>query len=784
MKKRLLGVLLAFAVYVSFIPVTAVATGDAIQEEATYQENENGEWKTGTFTDAIDKVYSGGTVKLLKDILLTGTATIQKSMTIMSDDADNPCKISCNTSEHGYLLNVSETGATETYAPATATLKNITIDGGSQNNISATRALIAVNGRLILEAGATLQNNNNITTNGVGGGICLISGSVEMRKGSRITGNKAEQGGGVAIVNTASNVFNMTGGEICNNTATTATPYGKGGGGLYQETGTFYMSGGSIQDNTAPLGGGIFLTTSNPTFQLSNGNIIKNNANYGGGIYVNSCNLLEMKGGSVTENVAKQWGGGALIAPGSSIVLAGSISIIDNSNSSNSVGEDLYLDGYTDGDIIHMPTAKLNQFDSDAKVSLYSWLKPIDEDALTVFTAVDNYSITSKDYAKLSYEDEDYKLELRDNTIVLIKVIPIETVELDKTEVSLFKGDSEQLSATITPDNATYQEISWSSSDPNVATVDESGKIIAVGVGEAIITATTKDGKTANCKVAVTKKPSGSVVSPTYPPTITESDNGGVTVSPTAPKSGDTVTITPKPDEGYEIDSITITDKSGKSIAVTDNGDGTYRFTQPSGAVTITVTYKKIGCPKDATCPISKFSDASATAWYHDGVHYCLMNGLMAGHADGTFEPNGSLTRAQLAQILYNRAGKPAVTSQSTFTDVASDAWYAAAITWAQQTGIVDGVGDNQFAPDQPVTREQLAAMLYRDAGKPAVAGTITGFADAADVSAWAQDAMLWATQNGILNGDRQQDGSLKLKAKAGATRAEAATMLEQYDNR
>ena len=284
--------------------------------------------------------------------------------------------------------------------------------------------------------------------------------------------------------------------------------------------------------------------------------------------------------------------------------------------------------------------------------------------------------------------------------------------------------------------------------------------------------------------VKVVRKPSGTVVTPTYPPTISDADNGDITVSPISPKSGDTVTIIPKPDDGYTVDTVTVTASNGNKITVTDNGNCTYKFTQPSSKVTIAVTFKEIGCPKNETCPISKFADASVTAWYHDGVHYCLEEGLMSGHANGTFEPNGPLTRAQLAQILYNKTGKPTITKMSTFTDVAPDKWYAKAIAWAQQNGVVSGIGNHQFAPEQTVTREEMAAMLYRNAGSPAVTGTITGFTDAANISEWAVDAILWATRNGVINGDRQSDGRLKLKAKDGATRAETATMLENYYNK
>ena len=145
---------------------------------------------------------------------------------------------------------------------------------------------------------------------------------------------------------------------------------------------------------------------------------------------------------------------------------------------------------------------------------------------------------------------------------------------------------------------------------------------------------------------------------PTYPPEKVESDNGSYTVSPSRPSKGQTVTITPKPDEGYVIERVTVTDRNGESVTVKKNGDGTYSFTQPDASVTITVTFRKdvsaVECPRDENCPMAAFPDLQLQAWYHDGIHYCLDEGFMEGHGNGTFGPGGTLTRAQLVQILWN----------------------------------------------------------------------------------------------------------------------------------
>ncbi len=149
----------------------------------------------------------------------------------------------------------------------------------------------------------------------------------------------------------------------------------------------------------------------------------------------------------------------------------------------------------------------------------------------------------------------------------------------------------------------------------------------------------------------------------------------------------------------------------------------------------------------------------------------------MDGYGGGLFGPDRSLSRAMLAQILYSQAGKPAVSGGGAFADVAPDAWYADAVTWAAERGIVSGYGGGRFGPDDDVTREQLVAMLWRDGGSPAGARSLDRFADSGEISSWAVAALRWAAEQGIVSGK----GGGRLDPTGGATRAEAATMLMRY---
>ena len=271
------------------------------------------------------------------------------------------------------------------------------------------------------------------------------------------------------------------------------------------------------------------------------------------------------------------------------------------------------------------------------------------------------------------------------------------------------------------------------------------------------------------------------IVIPTYPPVKTESENGSFAVSPDRPFSGQTVTITPKPDEGYTVDKITVTDASGKAVEVSPNGDGTYSFTQPSGAVTITVTFKVLTdvseCPRDASCPMSGYTDLNMGEWYHDGIHYCLDEGLMDGVDAGMFAPNATTSRAMIVTILWRLQGSPEVEATETFTDVSPDAWYAKAIAWAVAEGVADGYGEGLFGPNDAITREQLAAMLWRYAASPETGGDLSAFADGDDTSDWAQQAMSWAVAQGLITGV----DSDRLDPKGQATRAQTATILMRF---
>ncbi len=264
---------------------------------------------------------------------------------------------------------------------------------------------------------------------------------------------------------------------------------------------------------------------------------------------------------------------------------------------------------------------------------------------------------------------------------------------------------------------------------------------------------------------------------PAYPPVVEETQGGDVTVTPARPKRGETVTITPEPDSGYEVDQVVVTGSNGQTVPVTDNGDGTYTFTQPSGTVTITVTFQE-----EETEPVSHpFTDVSADDWYAQAVQYVYENGLMDGIENNQFAPEHTTTRAQLVTILYRLEGQPAVTGESGFTDVEADTWYTDAVVWAAANGIVNGVSDTRFAPGDEITRQQMAAILYRYAEAKGYDVTdsadLSGHPDAETIQAYAQIPMAWACAQGLLQGFEDDT----LRPAGNATRAQIATILMRF---
>ena len=266
---------------------------------------------------------------------------------------------------------------------------------------------------------------------------------------------------------------------------------------------------------------------------------------------------------------------------------------------------------------------------------------------------------------------------------------------------------------------------------------------------------------------ALEQKPSsgGDDNAPTYAIEVDKDiRNGEVTANRRYAERGDTVTITVKPDDGFKLDDLTVTDKNDKELKLTDKGNGKYTFTMPASKVEINATFAK-------EIETSPFSDVSTSAYYYEAVKWAQEKGITGGIGNGLFGPNQPCTRAQIVTFLWRAAGSPEPKAMRSFADVSTDAYYAKAVAWAVENGITTGTGDGKFSPDATCTRAQSVTFLFRAIGK--LVNSKAEFSDVLTDSYYA-NAVAWAVENGITNGI----GDGLFGPDNSCTRAQIATFL------
>ena len=256
--------------------------------------------------------------------------------------------------------------------------------------------------------------------------------------------------------------------------------------------------------------------------------------------------------------------------------------------------------------------------------------------------------------------------------------------------------------------------------------------------------------------------------------TVTSGDHGSAKVSSRYAEKGDWVYITAYPDDGYEVADVTVVDRLGKSVKVTELSSDYFLFTMPGTSVDVKVTFREVD--------YGYFYDVSRGDWYYEAVRYVYEKGIMEGTSAHYFSPNADLSRGMLATILYRLEGSPNVSGYSSFNDVADTSYYAKAIAWAERNGIVNGVTTERFEPDTAVTREQMAAILCRYADYKGHDTSVSydylaTFGDSGSSHVYARPALNWAVAHRIINGQ----GSSVLAPRATATRAEVAQVLMNY---
>lgn len=259
---------------------------------------------------------------------------------------------------------------------------------------------------------------------------------------------------------------------------------------------------------------------------------------------------------------------------------------------------------------------------------------------------------------------------------------------------------------------------------------------------------------------------------PRYDVAVSDGAHGSVTVSPKSASKGSTVTVTVTPDKGYTLETLSVTDRNGSALNLTDKGGGQYTFTMPSGPVTVAATFM------DDNTMLNFFVDVPAGAYYYDAVLWAAVGGIVTGTDAVHFSPDASCTRTQLVAFLWRASGKPVVNYAMNFNDVDSGTYYAEAVRWAASEKVAEGTTAETFAPDAAVTRAQMVTMLYRFAkaqGMDTMQGgmAIREFDDFDAVPAYALEAMDWAVNAGVLKGDNN-----RLLPQDNCTRAQIVTML------
>ena len=253
-------------------------------------------------------------------------------------------------------------------------------------------------------------------------------------------------------------------------------------------------------------------------------------------------------------------------------------------------------------------------------------------------------------------------------------------------------------------------------------------------------------------------------------------EHGSVSFSPKNASKGETVTITVKPDEGYLLDTLTVKDKNGNIVELKEKGNNQYSFVMPGTKVAVEVKFKE-------GSKLTQFTDVKDGAWYSEAVEYVVNEGIMQGTNATTFSPDSTLTRGMIVTILHRLEGTPESKQSAAFLDVSAEQYYADAVAWAAENGIVTGYGDGNFGPEDYVTREQMAQILYNYAklkgyDMPQHDIAIEEFADFESISSWAVEAMTWAVNVQLMEG---QSANV-LNPTGTATRAEAAKLLMEFD--
>lgn len=539
------------------------------------------------------------------------------------------------------------------------------------------------------------------------------------------------------------------------------------------EEGTGALTGGTGDNSHA----GAVTVQNGGSFTMNGGNIIGNTGTTSAaGVSLGSNSSFTMTGGSITDNTSTgNIQAGVYADCASTVTISGNVNITGNvvNGSGTEVDSDLWLDTLSGA------TLKIGEdgLAEDARIGVY--VNGGVDDVKNFTDTYERGKATTENFISNRTKYYVVEVETEDGVAAAMTLYKSAAPTASLTPGSYVGTQTVALSTTTLP-NLTEIYYTTDGSDPKTSKTTQK-YTEPLTIDKTMTVKAYTSGLRGDYLASDVAEFAYTITAPVTLYTITVPDSvtgGAVSVSPTQAAYGFTVTITVAPGEGYELDELTATDSGGNKIELTKVSDTEYTFSMPRSDVTVSASFRAIS--HEDNCPSADYTDVDTGAWYHEAIDFAIENDLMNGVGDNIFNPDGNLSRAMMVRILWNMEDQPTNVSGS-YSDVVAGAWYEKAVLWATANNIVNGYPDGSFGPDNSITRQEMAAILYRYAQFKEYDMTaeddLTRFPDGDETAEWAETFVRWAVAEGLLNGG--DDGTLDPAGTA--TRAEVAQIFMNY---